>query len=157
MQIRPYPAWFLLASALALSAWRFYERPAAEFSFTPERPERWASLARLAPEELDHGLAHRYQGLAVLLDGSRDVGYLSERAESELWKAATMPGELDRLQRYYMAQCVLPPTILRVDGIHPRVIVDCATPEQARRVLKRTHLTEVHDFGGGLVLARPGP
>ena len=40
MRIRPYPAWGLLASVLAISAWRLYERPGGEYSVT--RPARCA-------------------------------------------------------------------------------------------------------------------
>jgi hypothetical protein len=155
MKIRPYPAWGLLAAALAVSAWRLFERPGAEYALNGERVSRWASLARTTPEEVDRGLAHRYRGLAQALEGAREAGYFSDRSGADFWIAATIPGELDRLQRYYMAQGLLPPTVLRVDAIRPLVVVDCATPEQARLVLTRQGLTEIQDFGGGLILGRP--
>jgi hypothetical protein len=156
MRIRPYPAWGLLASALAISAWRLHERPGGEYAVTGERVARWASLARMTPEEIDRGLAHRYEGLARELDGMREVGYFSERDSAGRWRAAMIPGEHDWLQRYYMAQGLLPPSLLRRDEIRPLVVLDCATPEQAEQVLRREGLTAVRDFGQGLVLARPG-
>ena len=155
MRIRPYPAWGLLASALAVSAWRIYERPASEYAITGQRVARWASLARMTPEELDPGLPHRYQGLARALGGAREVGYFSERNSADLWSAASTGVGYDRIMRYYMAQGLLPPSLLRLDAIHPLVVVDCAAPEQAERVLRREGLTAVRDFGQGLVLARP--
>jgi len=110
----------------------------------------------MTPVEVDRGLAHRYEGLAGVLEGARDVGYFSERDSSDLWSAASTGVGLDRIQRYYMAQGLLPPSLLRLDAIRPLVVVDCATPEQADGVLRREGLTAVRDFGGGLVLARPG-
>ena len=92
MRIRPYPAWGLLASALAVSAWRVYERPGAEYALTSDRVTRWASLARMTPEEIDRGLAHRYKGLAAALNGAPEAGYLSDRSGADFWKAATTPG-----------------------------------------------------------------
>ncbi len=110
----------------------------------------------MTPEELDPGLAHRYEGLARELNGMREVGYFAEHDSSDRWRAALDPSGFDRVQRYYMAQGLLPPSLLRPDAVHPLVVVDCATPEQAERVLKREGLTPVRNFGRGLVLARPG-
>ncbi len=156
MRIRPYPAWGLLASICAVSAWRIYERPAGEYAFTSRRVVRWASLARMTPEELDPGLPHRYEGLASELNGAREVGYFNERDRSALWRDVLTHDGMVRIQRYYMAQGLLPPSLLRLDAIHPLVVVDCTTPDQAERVLRREGLTAVRDFGKGLVLARPG-
>jgi hypothetical protein len=158
MKIKPYPAWILMVSMVAVSAWRLYERPGAEYAFTGHRVALWASLARMTPEELDRGLPHRYEGLASALDGAREVGYLSERKRAELLgPSATMKDDgIDRLSRYCMAQGLLPPTVFRVDEIRPLVVVDCGTPEAAEQVLSREGLTVVRDFGRGLILARPG-
>ncbi len=155
MRIRPYPAWGLLASILAVSAWRIHERPGGEYAVTGKRVTSWASLARMTPEELDRGLPHRYEGLAAELKGAREVGYFSEQNSEALFRDASTADGFDRIQRYYMAQGLLPPSLLRLDAIHPLVVVDCATPEQAERVLRREGLTAVRDFGRGLVLARP--
>ncbi len=156
MRIRPYPAWGLLACVLAVSAWRVYERPGAEYAATGERAARWALLARMTPEELDRGLAHRYEGLAGALEEAREVGYFSERAGADRSSAAMDSIEINWLERYYMAQGLVPPTLLRLDAIRALVVVDCARPEQVEGVLKREGLTVVRDFGRGLVLARPG-
>ena len=156
MRIRPYPAWGLLASLLAVSAWRIYERPGWEYAVTGERVAGWASLARMTPEELDRGLPHRYEGLASALNGVREVGYFSERQSADLFGGVPTGDQFDRIQRYYMAQGLLPPSLLRLDTIRPLVVVDCATVEQSERVLRREGLTVVRDFGQGLVLARPG-
>jgi hypothetical protein len=157
MRIRPYPAWGLLAIALAISGWRLYQRPGSEYAITRERAARWVSLLRMTTEELDRGLAHRYEGLASALNGAREVGYFSGRDGANVYDAATIPGEIDWLQRYYMAQGLLAPTVLRRDVICPLVVLDCATPEQAERALGRRDLAAVRDFGRGLVLARPEP
>ena len=157
MKIRPYPAWGLLASMLAISAWRVYERPGTEYAISRQRIARWASLATLTPEELDLGLPHRYEGMARELRGAREAGYFSDQSSGVLWRDAAIPGGAERIQRYYWAQGLLPPTVLRLDAILPLVVVDCATDEQAKTVLRSQGLTEVHDFGGGLVLARPQP
>ena len=156
MRIRPYPAWGLLAAALAISAWRVYERPGEQFAITGERVARWASLLRMSPEELDRGLVHRYEGLASALSGMRDVGYFSDRSTENRASAAATPGEVGWLERYYMAQGTVPPSLLLRDTVCPLVVVDCTTPEQAQNVLRREGLTVVRDFGRGLVLARPG-
>jgi hypothetical protein len=156
MKIRPYPAWALLAMMLVLSTWRLHDRPGAEYLLGPGRISRWASLARMTPEELDRGLAHRYDGLAAALGGEAEVGYFSERSSDDLWRLAAEPGGKERIHRYYMAQGLLPPSVLRLDAIRPLVVVDCSEPEQAERVMRVRGLTPVRDFGGGLVLARPG-
>jgi hypothetical protein len=157
MQIRPYPAWALMAIALVVAAWRVYERPGADFALTSRRLARWPLLATMTTEELDPGLPHRYLGLSNALNGEREVGYFSEKDSADLWRAAITPGDTDRIQRYYMAQSLLPPSLLRLDAIRPLVVVDCAKPEQAQAVIKREGLTTIRDFGRGLILARPVP
>ena len=91
------------------------------------------------------------------------------RCSRERAKPATSPSETartsgsrrsgpdgpDRIQRYYMAQGLLPPSVLRLDAIRPLVVVDCADARTGPKVLRRKGLTAVRDFGSGLVLARP--
>lgn len=156
MNVRPYPAWGLLILLMTAAAWRLYELPRAKYAVSRERVAGWASLTRMTPEELERGVAHRYAALAPELTGERDVGYFSEKDKSDLWSSALIPAGHDRIERYYMAQSILAPSLLRFDETHPRVVVDCATAEQAERVLAREGLTPVRDFGRGLVLARPG-
>ena len=77
MRIRPYPAWGLMACVLAISGWRVYERPGAEYAFTTERPGGF--VTRMTPEELDSGLPHRYDGVAAELKGARGRLFLRAR------------------------------------------------------------------------------
>lgn len=156
MTIRPYPAWGLLAAVLAASAWRLADQPAARFAVAGRDAPGWASLARLTPEELERGVAHRYAGLAPELGGARDVGYFTDADWDRLWATQAGPEGHVRIERYYMAQAMLPPSVLRYGRRHPLVVVDCATPEQAGQVLGREGLAAIRNFGGGLVLARPG-
>lgn len=157
MRARPYPAWALLAATLAASAWRLSERSGDVKALSAERVRGWAALARETPEALDRGVAHRYAGLAPEVAAAREVGYFSEKDKSDLWASSSTPAGFDRLRRYYMAQSILAPALLRFDEVRPLVVVDCATPEQADRVVGRAGLAAVRDFGRGLVLARPGP
>ena len=156
MSIRPYPAWGLLVALLGASAWRLSERPGATFAVSGRNLTGWAALARSEPEALERGVTRRYAGLATELGGAPEVGYFTDTDWDALWRDAGDPEGHARLERYYMAQAVAPPSLLRYGEIRPLVVVDCATPEQAGRVLARAGLTAIHDFGGGLILARPG-
>ena len=93
MKIRPYHVYGLLLPLLAVPAWRLRERPRREFAArrTGVGPG-WASLARLTPEELERGVAHRYRALARELGGARDVGYFSEKDRADLWASSSSPG-----------------------------------------------------------------
>ena len=155
MKIRPYHVYGLLLPMLALPAWRLYERPRREFALSTDRVNRWSSLTRLTPEELERGVAHRYQEMASGLEGARDVGYFSEKDKSDLWAAQSTPAGHNRIERYYMAQSILAPALLRFDELHALIVIDCATSEQALGVLNREGLVVIRDFGKGLILARP--
>ena len=90
------------------------------------------------------------------MNGAREAGYISGLSRLDIWTAATNPDEVARLERYYMAQGIVPPSVLRLDEIRPLVVIDCKTAEEAERVLKREGLTKVRDLGSGLLVARPG-
>ncbi len=140
---------------LAIPAWRLFQRDRSEFVVSADTVERWASLTRFTPEELEHGVAHRYVEIAAELRRTRDVGYFSDVSWREIWAAsATSPGQ-GGIERYYMAQFVLAPALLRFDELHAVIVIDCATPERAIGVLNREGLALIRDFGKGLVLARP--
>jgi hypothetical protein len=155
MRIRPYPAWVLLAVLLIVSAWRSADWFRREHALLWRGSPRWVLLGRLTTEELARGVAHRYGELAHDLAGERDVGYFSERPSSTLWSDSSPEGH-DRIERYYMAQGMLPPSILRLDERWPKNVVDCNTDAQARNVVARKRLTVIRDYGAGLVLARAG-
>jgi hypothetical protein len=155
MKFRPYHVYGLLLPVLVIPAWRLSERPRREFTVSAEKVSRWASLARSTPEELERGVAHRYEEMAPALGGARDVGYFSENDKSDLWAARSSPAGHKRIERYYMAQSILAPSLLRFDELHALVVIDCATPEQAAGVLNREGLVVIRDFGKGLILARP--
>ena len=155
MTYRPYHACLFLVPALAFPAWSIWDRPRHEFEASAKRVDGWASLARLTPEELEAGVAHRYRAMAGELAGARDVGYFSEKDKADLWAASSTPEGHNRIERYYMAQAILAPALLRFDELHALIVVDCATPEQAAGVIRRENLVTVKDFGKGLVLARP--
>ena len=64
MRIRPFHAWGLLAYALADLGLEGLRTAGLRVHGDPPSGLRgWASLARLTPEEVDRGLAHRYAGL----------------------------------------------------------------------------------------------
>jgi hypothetical protein len=155
MKIRPYHTWGFLAALLLASAWRTFEWSRIDLAVPVEKLARWPLLARLTTEELDNGVAHRYVELARDLGGERDVGYFSERDRTTLWSDSSPDGKA-RIFRYYMAQSILAPCLLRLDEPWPLVVVDCRTPEQAKAVEERMRLSVVHDYGQGLILARPG-
>ena len=157
MTIRPYPARALLVAALGASAWRLADRPRWEFATSGRNVPGWSALGRLAPEELEGGVARRYAGLAPELGGARDVGYFADADWDTLWREQGEPEGHARIERYYMAQAMLPPAVLRFGHRAPLILVDCATPGQAERVLAREGLAAIRDYGRGLVLARPGP
>jgi hypothetical protein len=155
VKIRPYHVYGLLLPVLAIPAWRLHNRPRGEFAISSDRVARWTSLARQTPEELERGVAHRYREMAMGLEGVRDVGYFSEKNKSDLWAASSSPAGHDRIERYYMAQSILAPALLRFDELHGLVVIDCATSDQAMGVLNREGLVSIRDFGKGLILARP--
>ncbi len=154
MRIRPYNGWMFLAALLTVSAWRAFERSRLELADIPSRMVRWPLLTRLTTEELDQGLAHRYCAMFADLQHARDVGYFTEAPSATMWSDSS-PAGASRIERYYMAQGILPPALLRLDERWPTTIVDCATPEQAQRVLVRKRLRAVRDYGNGLLLATP--
>jgi hypothetical protein len=154
MVIRPYHAWLFLAAVPVISVERALEWAGRDGVRVVKTSERWPLLARMTTEELDHGLAHRYRDLARDLGGERDVGYFEEKHHATLWGDSSPEGQ-KRIERYYMAQSILAPSILRKDERWPRIVVDCQTPAEASAVVDRMALTVVHDFGAGLLLARP--
>lgn len=116
MTIRPYPAWGLLAAVLAASAWRLSERPAARFAVAGRDAPGWASLARLTPEELERGVAHRYAGLAPELGAARDVGYFTDADWDRLWATQAGPEGHARIERYYWRRRCCPPPCYATAG-----------------------------------------
>jgi hypothetical protein len=144
-----------LTALLVVSAWRSVDWFCRERAKLWAGSARWVLLTRMTPEEFDHGRAHRYRDLARDLGGERDVGYFSEQDGSVLWSDAFSPEGADRIERYYMAQGILPPSLLRLDERWPRVVVDCKTDDQAQQVVTRKLLKVVHNYGQGLLLAQP--
>jgi hypothetical protein len=154
MTIRPYHAWVFLLVLPVVSAQRACEWARRELVNVFDGRTRWASLTRNTTEELDKGTAHRYVGLARDLAGEPDVGYFQERNHSTLWSVIS-PEDQRRIERYYMAQGILAPSVLRLDERWRRVVVDCDTASQAGEVAVRMGLTVIRDYGQGLLLARP--
>ncbi|MDR3632424.1 MAG: hypothetical protein P4L84_01230 [Isosphaeraceae bacterium] len=155
MRIHPYHSWAFLAALLVQSASRVVERSRRELAGSWQARTRWVLLVRMTTEELDGDLAHRYRDLAGDLGGERDVGYFSEQPSATLWSDSSPEG-FSRIQRYYMAQGILPPSLLRLDERWPRIVVDCRKAEEAAQVVSRMRLTAIRDYGPGLLLARPG-
>ena len=155
MMVRPYHVWILLGAALVVSGWRSVSWFRRELHPAWESRTRWAALTQSTTEELDRELAYRYRDLARDLGGERDVGYVSEHDRSTLWSDSSPEGAA-RIKRYYMAQGILAPSILRLDERRGLVVVDCRTAEQAERVVSWMGLTIVRDYGEGLILAKAG-
>jgi hypothetical protein len=155
MTIRPFQVYGLLLAALCIATWRLVDMPRGEFTLSRDRLARWSSLSRSTAEELEHGLAHRYLAIAAELKGTRDVGYFSDKSWPETWAASATSTGQSGIERYYMAQAIVAPALLRFDQLRAKVVIDCTTPEQATSVLNREGLAVVRDFGQGLVLARP--
>jgi hypothetical protein len=155
MKIRPVHVFGLFVAVLAIPAWRLCQRGRSEFVVSGDRVRRWVTLTRFTAEELEHGVAHRYLEIAAELKGTRDVGYFGDASWPEMWAAQATPAGRDRIERYYMAQSMLAPALLRFDELHALIVIDCATPEQADGVLNREGVALVRDFGRGLLLARP--
>lgn len=144
----------IFLSALIISALRLRDTSWAKIGISFEKLDRWEELARFEPEEIKSSDLRRYRFLSKALEGVSEAGYFSEAGKPVIY-GATRPNAIVYIRRYYRAQFVLIPTVLRYDRQLPLVVVDCSDPTSAERVLESRKFVTVRDFGGGLVLARP--